>query len=345
MRGDRHAAQRSALRQMTRDGVPGAFILVDHPDGSAEFLTAGVADLATGALMSPDSHYRIGSSTKTFTAVVVLQLVAEGRLALDAPVAAWVPEFDLPHAEVLTVEHLLRMRSGLFDFEDHPSLLGDLDAHRVAVSLQQVLEMGLRGRPTFRPGDRFEYCNTNFCLLERIVERVTGRTLGEELAERVLAPLHMCTHDLPVRGHLSLPEPFIRGYDRTGGGWQDCSEEFFGRGDGAIISTALDVSRFFRGLLGGLLLPPPLLNQMMTIVRDDPPPRFAYGLGLIADELPSEVVWGHSGGGFGYRHWPFLSWETQTFAVFRVNGTYGFRTSTAPPTAEFPIETRALAYR
>ncbi len=329
---------------MVGAGVPGAFVLVDEPDGSVEFLTAGVADLETGALMSPDSRYRIGSTTKSFTAVVVLQLVAEGRLALDAPVREWAAEFDLPYADVLTVEHLLRMRSGLFDFEDHPSLLGNLDAHRVPHGLQEVLEMGLTGPPTFRPGERFEYCNTNFCLLERIVERVTGRTLGDELEERVLEPLRMRSTTYPSQDDLSLPEPFIRGYERTADGWEDCSEVFFGRGDGALVSTALDVSRFFRGLRRGRLLPPPLLKQMMTIVRDDPPPRFTYGLGLIADELPSGVVWGHSGGGFGYRHWPFLEPETQTFAVFMVNGTYGFRTSAAPPTAEFPPEVRALAY-
>lgn len=335
---------RNALEQMAGDGVPGAFVHIDHPDGSADFLTAGVADIATGAPMSPDSRYRVGSSTKTFTAVVVLQLVAEGRLTLDAPVGEWVPEFDLPHAGTLTVEDLLRMRSGLFDFEDHPALLGDLDAHLVPRTLQEVLEMGLNGAPTFRPGERFEYCNTNFCLLERVVERITGRTLGVELRERVFQPLRMHSTTYPAEDDLSLPGPFIRGYDRTADGWRDCSEEFFGRGDGAIVSTALDVARFFRGLLRGDLLGSSLLEQMMTVVHDDPPARFTYGLGLIADELPSGLVWGHSGGGFGYRHWPFLDLETQTFAVFMVNGTYGFRTSAAPPTAEFSPAVRALVY-
>lgn len=339
------AQLRRALAEMAKGAVPGAFVFVDQPDGSAEFLPAGVADIATGERMSPDSHYRIGSTTKSFTAVVVLQLVAEGRLRLDAPVRDWVPEFPLPHADALTVEHLLRMRSGLPDFEDHPSLLGSLDAHRVPYGLQQVLAMGLTGTATFRPGERFEYCNTNFCVLERVVERVTGSTLGQELSERVFQPLGMHRTSYPSEDDLSLPEPFIRGYERTADGWEECSEVFFGRGDGAMISTALDVSRFFRGLLTGNLLPPPLRERMMTVVPDDPPPRFAYGLGLIADALPAETLWGHSGGGFGYRHWPFLDPVTATFAVFMVNGTYGFRTSVAPPNAEFSPTLRALAYR
>ncbi|MBA2679346.1 MAG: serine hydrolase [Ktedonobacteraceae bacterium] len=148
---------------------------------------------------------------------------------------------------------------------------------------------------------------------------------------------------------MSLPEPFIRGYERTDDRWRECSHVFFGRGDGALISTTVDVARFFRALLAErTLLPAPLLQQMMNILLDDPPATMAYGLGLIADLLPCGIVWGHSGGGYGYRHFPYLHLESGRFAVFMFNGTYGFRvatdtSSTRPP--DFSEEMRSLVYK
>jgi D-alanyl-D-alanine carboxypeptidase len=206
--------------------------------------------------------------------------------------------------------------------------------------------MGLGGEPRFRPGERSEYCNTNFCLLERVIERVTGRSLGQEFRERIFEPLELSNTMYPDEDDLSLPVPYIRGYDRTDHGWRECSLVFFGRGDGAIISNARDVSRFFRALFGGRLVPPQLLSEMKSIVADDPPPKHLYGMGLIAHELPCGTVWGHSGGGFGYKHLPFLFSDNDRFAIFMMNETYGFREETLPPEKrpEFGPETRALAY-
>jgi D-alanyl-D-alanine carboxypeptidase len=313
------------LDRLVAGGLPGAFVYVEDADGTATFRTAGVADLATGTRMTPQMHYRVGSTTKTFTAVVVLQLIAEGRLALGDRVQDLLPDLPIPNGDRLTVEHLLRMRSGLLDFEDHPSLLGNLAAHLRPVSLARVLELALRGPTSFAPGDRFAYCNSNFCLLEVIVERMTGWSLGDELRERVFDPVGLTHTIYPHEDDLSLPEPYIRGYDRTGDTWRECSGAFFGRGDGAIISTAADTARFLRALLvERTLVAPPLLAEMMSIVPDDPPARFAYGLGLIAHPTACGAVWGHSGDGFGYAHAPFVRIETGRVAIIMRNASFGF---------------------
>jgi D-alanyl-D-alanine carboxypeptidase len=257
------------LNRLVDGGLPGAFASVEDADGTTRFWTAGVADLDTGAPMTPISHYRIGSTTKTFTAVVVLQLIGEGRLALDDLVQERLPDLPIPTGDRLRIEHLLRMRSGLFDFEDDPSLVGNLEAHLRPVSLAHVNELAVRGPMKFLLGERFEYCNSNFCLLEAIVERVMGRGLGEEMRERIFEPLGLSQTTYPDEDDLSLPEPFIRGYDRTHDGWRECSIEFFGRGDGAIASTAADVARFFRALLvERTLLAPDLLELMMSTATD-----------------------------------------------------------------------------
>jgi D-alanyl-D-alanine carboxypeptidase len=313
------------LDRLVAGGLPGAFVYVEDADGTVTFRSAGLADLATGTRMTPERHYRIGSTTKTFTAAVVLQLLAEGRLALGDRVQALLPDLPIPNGDRLTVEHLLRMRSGLLDFEDHPSLRGDLEAHLRPVSLARVLELTLGGPTSFAPGERFAYCNSNYCLLEVIVERVTGRSLGDELRERVFGPVGLAHTTYPPEDDLALPEPYIRGYDHSGDTWRECSRAFFGRGDGAIVSTAADTARFLRALLvERTLVASPLLAQMMSIVPDDPPARLAYGLGLIAHPTACGAVWGHSGDGFGYAHAPFVRLETGRVAIIMRNASFGY---------------------
>jgi D-alanyl-D-alanine carboxypeptidase len=322
------------LDRLVEAGLPGAFVYVEDADGTARFWTAGVADLGTGAPMTPTSHYRIGSTTKTFTAVVVLQLVGEGRLALDDLVQERLPDLPIPNGDRLTIDHLLRMRSGLFDFEDDSSLLGNLEAHLRPVSLARVNELAVRGPTKFLPGERFDYCNSNFCLLEAIVERVTRRGLGEEMRERIFEPLDLTQTTYPDEDDLSLPEPYIRGYDRTDDGWRECSVEFFGRGDGAIVSTAADVARFLRALLmEPTLLSPDLLELMMSTVPDPEPTELKmfgvstpvrYGLGLFSHPVECGTVWGHSGGGYGYVHTPFVRLDTGRIAIVMRNASFGF---------------------
>ncbi len=332
------------LARVVEGGVPGAFVFVQDPDGSTVFRSAGLGNMADQRPIDERDHYRVGSTTKTFTAVVTLQLVSEGRLRLGDRVVDRLPELASRCDPTLTVEHLLRMRSGMFDFEDHPSLLGNLDAHLVPHSLDDVLDLGFVGPQRFRPGERFEYCNTNFCVLERIIERVTQRMLRQELDDRIFGPLGLHATSYPDHDDLSMPEPVIHGYQLDPSGWRDCSQEFFGRGDGGIISNAHDIARFLRALLDGELISGELFDAMRTVVHDDPPPKELYGMGLIADPLPHGVVWGHSGGGFGYRHWPFLDPTSGRLVICMLNGSTSFRTPATNELPQFTPDERSQIY-
>jgi D-alanyl-D-alanine carboxypeptidase len=105
-------------------------------------------------------------------------------------------------------------------------------------------------------------------VLELVIERITQRSLGEELRQRIFEPVELHNTSYPAEDDLSLPAPYIHGYEQAGEAWRDCSQVFFGRGDGAIISTATDQARFFRALFDGQLLPTWLLTQMTKIVPD-----------------------------------------------------------------------------
>jgi len=332
------------LNALVDADLPGVFVYTQDADGSPQFYTAGAADLTSKKLMTPESHYRVGSTTKTFTAVVTLQLIAENKLSLSDTMKDRLPDVAIPNNDVLTVEYLMRMRSGLFDFEDDLSLLGNLDAHLQPCTLKHAINLSIKHPPVFTPGAKYTYCNTNFCVLELIIQRITGHSLAEEFEARIFNPLNMTNSSYPAEDDLTLPEPYIRGYERTDDGWRECSEVFFGRGDGALITTAADLAKFFRALLiERRLLSAKMLRQMMTVVQDDPPAEKLYGQGLIADPLPCGTVWGHSGAGFGYRNFPFMNLENGRFAVFMQNGTYGFRVAKSNPPG-FSNEFRAMVY-
>jgi D-alanyl-D-alanine carboxypeptidase len=344
--GKLRAGIREELERLVARGLPGAFVYLEEDGGESAFETAGVADLATGAPMTADSHYHICSTTKTFTAVVVLQLVGEGRLTPGDLVQAHLPDKLIPNGDRLTIEHLLRMRSGLFDFEDDPSLLGDVEAHMRPVLLETVIDFALRGLTSFQPGERFAYCNSNFVLLEAIVERLTDHSLGEEMGIRIFEPLGLRATSYPAEDDLSMPETSIRGYERRDEGWFDCSIATFGRGDGAVISTARETARFLHALLiDRTLLRPDLLALMMSTgaSADDWPDELsllgvptpvAYGLGLFRRPTACGTVWGHSGGGFGYGHLPFVDLETGRIAILMRNASFGFRKQTDQTLAE-----------
>lgn len=335
------------LQRLVGIGLPGAFVYIADEDGTTQFLTAGYADLDAKTLMTPTMHYRVGSTTKTFTAVVLLQLIAEGKLALINTLASHLPDLPAPNADRMTIEHLMRMRSGLFDFEDDPSLLGDLDAHLKPASLGHILDLIVKHPAEFSPGEKFTYCNSNFCVLERVIERITGNSLGTEFQRRIIEPLGLSDTSYPDEDDLSLPEPYIHGYERTPDSWRECSKVFFGRGDGALISTAVDLGKFFRALLiDRKLVSETLMEEMMSVVVDDPPADEDYGLGLMPYSTPCATLWGHAGGGFGYGNLPFMRLDTGRFAVIMINGTYGFRLPTTPdlPRPRFTPEFRASLY-
>ncbi|MEO8608273.1 MAG: serine hydrolase domain-containing protein [Chloroflexota bacterium] len=335
------------LKRVVDIGLPGAFVYTEDADGTSQFFTEGYANLATQQRMTPTMHYRVGSTTKTFTAVVALQLMAEGKLALSDTLAARLPDLPAPNADVMTIEHLMRMRSGLFDFEDDSSLLGDLDAHLQPISLQHVLDLTVKHPAEFTPGEKFTYCNSNFCILERIIERITGNMLGQEFERRIFKPLGLENTSYPSEDDLGLPEPYIHGYERTVDGWRECSHVFFGRGDGALISTAVDLGKFFRALLiERRLVSADWMAQIMSVIEDNPPADEKYGLGLMAYPTPCATLWGHAGGGFGYGNLPYMRQYSGRFAILMLNGTYGFRLPTTPnlPRPRFSPEFRASLY-
>ncbi|MFD7019950.1 serine hydrolase domain-containing protein [Streptomyces sp. NPDC059928] len=286
------------------DGLPAALASVKDRKGHTRTYTAGVGDLATGSKVPRDGQVRVGSNTKTFTAVVVLQLVAEGKVRLDTPVDTYLPGLvrgkgiDGRH---ITVRQLLQQTSGLPNYSNY---LGEEVRY---FEPRELLGIALQHKADFAPGTKWAYSNTNYVLAGLIVEKVTGRPLAKEMGQRIIKRIGLRHTYFPAPGDATIREAHPRGYyqDSAGAPLRDVTETdpSWGWAAGQMISTNSDLNRFFGALVSGRLLPAEQLAQMRTTVPAEGTfgSGARYGLGLVSKPLPcGGLYWGHGGSFPGY---------------------------------------------
>ncbi|MFJ1768182.1 serine hydrolase domain-containing protein [Amycolatopsis sp. NPDC088138] len=280
--------------------------------------SAGVRELGEPAKPPADGRFRIGSATKTFTATAVLQLVAEGRLGLDTPVAGYLPEFGFDRR--ITVRMLLQHTSGLVDYTgDHrpdgtvvpgiPWSGREWVDHRFRTYRpEDLVRLAVAEPVKFAPGTDWSYSNTSYVVARLLIEKVTGRSYAEVLQRRILRPLGL--RDTVVPGtSVDIPGPHAHGYyrypDAGTGKTVDVTRQnpSWISSAGELISTTRDLGTFLSALTGGKLLPAPLLAEMLK-PHPTPDPASDYGLGVFelhADaNCSGTVLLNHNGGVQGY---------------------------------------------
>jgi D-alanyl-D-alanine carboxypeptidase len=296
------------LDRLVAAGAPGAAGWVQDDSGARQ-AASGVADLRTGRPMRPELHFRAGSLTKSLVATVVLQLIAEGRLSLQDSLQRWLPGI-LPCGEQVTIRQLLNHTSGVPDYEAEPfvTLYGSWQGRFRIWTPRELVGLVAGQPPLFPSGTAWSYSNPGYVLLGLIVEAATGNRLGQELHRRILRPLGLRDSFFPVNSP-GIPGPKSRGYSLPlspqgqvlNGPLLDITvyNPSWAWAAGNLISTLDDLTRFFRALLGGRLLPPRLLAAMTTTVPT-PRPGIDWGLGLMVIERPGGRLLGHDGDIPGY---------------------------------------------
>ncbi|MGW0806680.1 serine hydrolase domain-containing protein [Nonomuraea sp. NPDC002799] len=298
---------RPELQQVIEEIVGLGFVGVTlrvHDERGEWVGSAGVRKLGESAKPPIDGHVRIGSVTKTFTATLVLQLVAEGKVELDAPVDDYLPEFGLDRR--ITVRMLLQHTSGVFNFtgefyEDGTVVPGITWSGREWVEdrfkvyrPEELVRLALSKPARFEPGTDWSYANTNYVLARLLIEKVTGRSVAEEMQRRILGPLGLSGTMVPTT-QTEIPEPYIHAYYRYEEDGQEKTVDVSSQNPswissgGDMISTTQDLHTFISALVGGKLLPAPLLADMCT-----PESKVGYGLGVF--------VQGTDGGGTVITH-------------------------------------------
>ncbi|MBB6120000.1 serine hydrolase domain-containing protein [Nocardiopsis algeriensis] len=309
-----------AVQEIVDSGFSGMQLRVN--DRGREWVgSAGVRKLGETAEPPIDGHFRIGSTTKTLVATVVLRLVAENRLGLDDPVAAFLPGFGLDGR--ITVRMLLQHTSGIFnftgEFDPDGTLLPGIpvqgqeyvDNLSRTYQPQELVLLALSEPARFEPGTDWSYSNTNYVLAKLLIEEVTGCSLASEMRRLVLEPLGMSNTVVPDASP-EIPEPHAHGYYR----YEDAGRSKLAdvtrmnpswvSSAGDMISTTRDLHTFVSALMGGELLPAPLLAEMCT-----PHPKsgdFRYGLGLFVEDTDCGGTVVHHNGGFA--GWAALMYST-----------------------------------
>jgi D-alanyl-D-alanine carboxypeptidase len=253
-------------------------------------------------------HFRAGSITKTFIATVVLQLAAEHRLSLSDPVERHLPGLirGKDHdGRTLTLRALLTHTSGLADYASDtkgPTPLTPTQAVRTALA-----------EPATAPG-HWSYSNTNYVVLGMVIKQVTGRSYATETERRVIAPLRLSGTSFPG-ARTTLPSPHGRSYTSEGQDVTALNPRVAGAA-GELVSTLVDLDRFYAALLAGRLLPAPQLREMLNTRAAEG----RYGMGLYPQKLPcGTTVWGHNGRIAGSYVRTAATRDGERVLTFRVN--------------------------
>ena len=298
------------LDGLVNRGFPAALGSLTHPDGSHDDYVSGVGNVETGEDVPLDGEVRIGSNTKMFTAVTVLQLVEEGLVELDAPVETYLP--GLVHGEGIdganiTVRQLLQHTSGLPEFSDELAVDIKKIQHSY-MSLRDLLDQALAHPALFGPGERWEYSNTNYVVLGLLVEKVTQRPLAEEITKRVINPLGLQHTYFPAVGEQGFRGDHPSGYHMEADGERfdvTTLDPSWAWAAGQIIASPSDLNEVNRAVLDGRLLSDESLTEMQKTVpmpyEDSLWHGSEYGLGLQSYPLScGGDIWGHGGDIHGY---------------------------------------------
>ena len=303
---------KSRAQGLVDAGYPAALAAVTDSKGESAGVAVGKGNLETGQVPPMDGEVRIGSNTKTFVAVVVMQMVQEGKVGLDEPIETYLPGLikgEGVDGSKITVRQLLQHTSGLPDFEE--TLFGTTDVFQYRyhyVTPRDVLDSALSKPAQFEPGTQWKYTNTNYIVLGMLVERVSQRPVGEQIDERIVKKLGLSHTYFPAPGEEKIRGTHPQGYHLSAEGkLEDITEmdPAWGWAAGAMVSTPSELNTFFQAVLDGRLLTQASIDEMKNGAVDASShlgPGTVYGLGLIGTPLScGGTSWGHGGTIHGYQ--------------------------------------------
>ncbi|MBC8485640.1 MAG: beta-lactamase family protein [Candidatus Cloacimonetes bacterium] len=265
----------------------------------------GFADIENKIRSTKKTKYRIGSFSKTFTATIIMQLIDENKLSLDTKLGEFYP--DIPNAKKITIEQLLRHRSGLYNLtnsEDYQNWM--VKPHSKSEVLKIFIENGI----VFKPDEKAEYSNTNYILLSYIAEKIELKEYSEILNKRIIDPCRL--KNTYYGGKINTAENEALSYTKLAA-WELATETDMSvpAGAGGIVSNSTDLNIFYNHLFHGKLVSDNLLQEMKKIVD-------SYGIGMF--QLFDKKGFGHTGGIDGFQSKVTYFPEDNIFIAYTSNG-------------------------
>jgi CubicO group peptidase (beta-lactamase class C family) len=306
------AKQVDAIFTSLRSGnAPGAAVLVVR-DGRAVFHRGyGVTDLRTLRPIDAKTNFRLASFTKQFTAACIMLLAHDGKLHYDDHLTDFFPEFPA-YGKSITVRNLLNHTSGLEDYEDllmkqYPDTPPEKIPQILDAGVLKLLEQQTSGK--FPPGSKWEYSNSGYAVLAMIVEKVSGRSFGEFLHERIFVPLKMKNTLAYEKGKNEVPHRAY-GHTKEKDGWRETDQSPTSAvlGDGGIYSSLDDLEKWDRALRDHTLLSEAEMQPALTPVQPTDgrakSPEGApvnYGFGWFLSPYQGHKRMSHNGDTIGFQ--------------------------------------------
>ncbi|MCK4408181.1 MAG: beta-lactamase family protein [Bacteroidales bacterium] len=317
--------------------VPGLVAGIWAPNENVSFIyTAGTSDLETNAPMNENMIFRIGSNTKTFTVTVLLQLVDEGKIALNDKLSDYLPDF--PDADKVSIEMLTNMRSGIFNYSEAEEFFAVFVTDPTHFwTAEELIGIAKEYDYYFEPGTDFHYSNTNTIIIGQIVKSITGNSLESEIRSRIIDELNL-VNTMYMIGGTEIPGFHPKGYyfGEYDPEAPECSELFdasWAGPAGGMISDIFELSAYAEALSGGYFLSDTLQNHRINCHEISGSDK-KYGMGIFS----YDNFYGHNGGYPGFTSLMMNSPDRNCTIII----WYNCQLSDADPTMLLSVVTKAI---
>ncbi|MES2899718.1 MAG: serine hydrolase domain-containing protein [Pseudomonadota bacterium] len=309
----------ASLARHFKQDEPGAAVLVTRAGKPLLRKAYGMADVAKGIPMSPDHVLRLGSITKQFTAVAILMLVEDGKLALNDDITRVFPDYPTKGKKI-SIEHLLTHTSGIVSYTSKPGFGAGLGND---IGVSQMIDTFKNDPLEFEPGTRFKYNNSGYFLLGAVIEKISGMSYAKFLEQRIFIPLGM--NDSAYEGHERSQAPRAAGHSAGNKGYTaarrlSMSVPYAG---GALVSTVDDMARWDAAITAGKLLKPASWKQAFTSYKLADGSATGYGYGWNMASFKGQPQISHDGRVSGFVSAAMRLPEQQLYVVVLSNSDSG----------------------
>lgn len=329
--------ERVVLAELSETNAPGAAIGIVSGDQLIFAKGFGTSNVETGAPVSPDTLFRLGSTTKMFTAAALVRLADEGRVRLDEPIGIYASGLD-PAIAGITSRQLLSHTAGL---KDEAVMFGKHDDSELGVTVRALNANSLFAAP----GRVYSYANPGYWLAGYVIEQVSGRPYADEMRDSLFQPLGMTSTTL--RPTLAMTYPLSQGHEGAVKEKPHVIRPFADNAGnwpaGSMFSSVNDLSRFVIAFLNGgkiagkEVLSPSLITTLSTSVADVPGSNDKYGLGLILGNRNGLKVVQHSGSRSGFGSMIRMFPEKRVGIIMLINRTGGTLNKSAEKASELML--------
>ncbi|MES3023151.1 MAG: serine hydrolase [Pseudomonadota bacterium] len=309
----------ASISQHYKADEPGATVIVTR-DGKTVFRKAyGMASVVKKQVMTPDMTLRIGSVTKQFTAVAILMLAEEGKLALSDDITKFIPDYPTKGKKI-TVEHLLTHTSGIVSYTGKMDFMANSTKD---LTVKQMVDSFKNDPLTFEPGTDFAYNNSGYFLLGAVIEQVSGMPYAKFVEKRIFVPLGM--NNTAHEGFERAAATKAEGHSKKDATYAPSAPLSMTQpyAAGSLVSTVDDLARWEAAIAGGKLINAASLAKAFTAFKLADGSTRDYGYGWQIGKLQGQPTIAHGGGINGFSSFALRLPQSKVFVAVLSNADSG----------------------